>query len=99
MDDLVKLAMFEAVLLKLGRLNEQEWRQMHNHPAESALLVSPTLMNDLIPMILQHHERGDDGGYSYRLKGLKNCEEAVCWLWRMLATRQPAAVGGGFALN
>lgn len=74
--DLGKLATPDAVLLKPGRLNEQEWRQMRNHPAEGARLVSPTPLNDLTPMILQHHERWDGGGYPVGLKRSEICEEA-----------------------
>ena len=74
--DLGKLATPDAVLLKPGRLNEQEWRQMRNHPAEGARLVSPTPLNDLTPMILQHHERWDGGGYPVGLKTSEICEEA-----------------------
>ena len=33
---------------------------MRNHPAEGARLVSPTPLNELTPVILQHQERWDD---------------------------------------
>lgn len=49
---------------------------MRNHPAEGARLVSPTPLNDLTPMILQHHERWDGGGYPVGLKRSEICEEA-----------------------
>lgn len=34
---------------------------MQKHPAEGARLISVTLLNDLTPIILQHHERWDGG--------------------------------------
>ena len=74
--DLGKLATPDAVLLKPDRLDQVEWRQMQKHPAEGARLISVTLLNDLTPIILQHHERWDGGGYPYGLKASEICEEA-----------------------
>ena len=72
--DLGKLATPDAVLLKPDRLDQGEWRQMQKHPAEGARLISVTLLNDLTPIILQHHERWDGGGYPYGLKASEICE-------------------------
>ena len=77
MHDLGKLAISDAVLLKPGRLNDWQWQQMRKHPAEGARLIRQTpILNDLAPMVLQHHERWDGKGYPYGLKAAEICEEA-----------------------
>ena len=50
---------------------------MRKHPAEGARLIRQTpILNDLAPMVLQHHERWDGKGYPYGLKAAEICEEA-----------------------
>lgn len=62
--DIGKIGMPEAVLLKAGRLTEEEFASVKRHPRVGAnILGGIPQMEDLIPAILYHHERIDGRGY------------------------------------
>ena len=72
MHDIGKIAIPDAILLKTGTLNEQEWTVMRSHTTIGAQLLgsgnSPYLQMGA-EIALHHHERWDGGGYPAQLKG------------------------------
>jgi HD-GYP domain-containing protein (c-di-GMP phosphodiesterase class II) len=64
MHDVGKIGIPEAVLCKPGKLTSSEYKTMQRHPEIGATILSGIRqMEDLIPVILHHHERLDGGGY------------------------------------
>jgi len=62
-----------AVLNKPARLNDNEFREMKQHPVASAELLEPLAENpffrDVQSAVLHHHERVDGNGYPNALLG------------------------------
>jgi len=68
--DIGKIGIPDHVLLKNGRLNDFEWREMKRHPAISADIISEaSLLGDIAEIVYQHHERWDGNGYPGGLAG------------------------------
>ncbi len=68
--DIGKLGIPDAILLKPGRLTEEEWVIMESHTVIGERLVSGMRrMHDAAEIILSHHERWDGSGYPNRTKG------------------------------
>jgi PAS domain S-box-containing protein len=68
--DIGKVGIPDAVLQKPGRLNEQEWEMMRQHPAIGARMVaSIDSLAHLVPAVRAEHERWDGGGYPDGLAG------------------------------
>ena len=68
--DIGKIGIPDAILLKPGKLTEDEWSVMRLHPEYAYKLVSsiPFLKNAAeIPHL--HHERWNGSGYPFQLKG------------------------------
>ena len=62
--DIGKIGVPEAVLCKAGKLTDDEYTQMKNHPLLGAkILGGIRQLDDVIPGILCHHERLDGKGY------------------------------------
>jgi len=62
--DIGKIGVRDAILLKEGRLDEEEFAAMRQHPAIAArMLGSFPNLADIVPDILHHHERWDGKGY------------------------------------
>ena len=57
--DIGKISISDRVLLKPGRLNQQEWEQMREHPVVSADIIRPLFPEDLVLAVRHHHERYD----------------------------------------
>lgn len=69
--DVGKIGIPENVLKKPGKLEDDEWEIMKQHPvigAEKVLMPNEAL-RDLIPMVKYHHEHIDGSGYPEKLKG------------------------------
>ena len=69
--DVGKIGIPENVLKKPGKLEDDEWEIMKQHPvigAEKVLAPNEALC-DLIPMVKYHHEHIDGTGYPEKLKG------------------------------
>ncbi|MFH2137011.1 MAG: HD domain-containing phosphohydrolase [Candidatus Omnitrophota bacterium] len=68
--DIGKIGIADAVLLKPGRLTDEEYAQIRKHPEIGKKILSPVRsLTDKIPLIYHHHERYDGGGYPDGLKG------------------------------
>lgn len=68
--DLGKIGVPDSILLKPGRLTEEEFAVIKQHPVIGAsILGSIPSIKPLLPVILHHHERYDGKGYPDGLKG------------------------------
>jgi diguanylate cyclase (GGDEF)-like protein/putative nucleotidyltransferase with HDIG domain len=67
--DVGKIGVSEAMLIKPGPLDEDEWAEMRTHPEIAARLLAGPEFEDLRAWILAHHERPDGKGYPYGLSG------------------------------
>ncbi|MCR4309688.1 MAG: HD-GYP domain-containing protein [Deltaproteobacteria bacterium] len=68
--DVGKIGIPDDVLLKPGRLSEEEWVVMRNHPEVGArMLRKIEFLRGSTEIVLSHHERYDGGGYPRKLKG------------------------------
>ncbi len=68
--DIGKIGIEEAVLRKTGRLTEQEFSRIKQHPSIGAgILHEIKQMRDIVPGVLCHHERVDGKGYPGGLVG------------------------------
>ncbi len=70
MHDIGKLGIPDAILLKPGRLDPDEWQAMKQHATIGAALCSPlNTMKKTVDIIRSHHEKWDGSGYPDGLKG------------------------------
>jgi putative two-component system response regulator len=68
--DVGKIAIPESILNKTGRLTEEEWTIMREHPVIGERICKPLKSLRLVlPIIRHHHERWDGSGYPDGLKG------------------------------
>ena len=68
--DIGKISTPNNILLKNGRLTENEYFQIKCHPAIGSHMLFPAKMySKTIPIIKFHHERFDGNGYPTNLKG------------------------------
>ncbi|MDP2809060.1 MAG: response regulator [Rhodocyclaceae bacterium] len=68
--DIGKVAIPDAVLLKQGKLNEEEWAVMRQHPTIGAYLCSALrTMRRTVDIIRYHHEKWNGSGYPAGLAG------------------------------
>ena len=74
--DIGKIGVPDAILLKDGHLNENEFFMIKKHPVIGASIMGaiPSIQ-PLLPVILHHHERFDGKGYPDGLKG----ERIMLW--------------------
>lgn len=72
--DIGKIAIPDTILLKEGRLTEDEWKIVKTHPevGYSILRASPEL-DKVAEIVLAHQERFDGSGYPRGLKGQEIC--------------------------
>lgn len=92
--DIGKIGIPDAILLKPGPLNADEERQMRAHPVIGESIVSPMpSAASLLPIIRNHHERFDGGGYPDGLLGhripLLARIVSVCDAYDALASDRP----------
>lgn len=104
--DIGKVAVPDAVLLKPGRLDEEEMRTMRLHPAAGEEICRPLRSFRLVlPIIRHHHERMNGTGYPDGLKGSQIPLTArvltVIDVFDALTTERPykRALTGGEALG
>jgi putative two-component system response regulator len=62
--DVGKIAVPDAILLKPGRLSEDEWAVIRQHPTVGERICAPLKSFRLVlPIIRHHHEKYDGSGY------------------------------------
>lgn len=69
--DIGKIGIPENVLKKPGKLDDDEWEIMKQHPTIGAekVLAPNEALREFIPIVKHHHERLDGNGYPDKLKG------------------------------
>ena len=78
--DLGKINISKEILISDQKLTQQQWEELKQHPAESAEIIKKVEgFQDIVPIVLQHHERYDGTGYPNHLKG-----NQICYLARIL---------------
>lgn len=72
--DIGKIGVSDAVLLKQGALDEEEWQEMRTHPEKGYRIVSKMPgMAQAAEIVLSHEERFDGSGYPRGLRGEQIC--------------------------
>jgi putative two-component system response regulator len=68
--DLGKIGVIDSVLLKPGKLTDEEFAIIKKHPVIGAEILRPVpSLAPIIPIVLYHHERFDGKGYPEGLQG------------------------------
>lgn len=79
--DIGKINIPGDVLVKTERLTNEEWEILKQHPQKAVEIIQNiNSLKDIIPIVLQHHERYDGAGYPSKLKG-----EEIHYLARALS--------------
>jgi HD-GYP domain-containing protein (c-di-GMP phosphodiesterase class II) len=79
--DVGKIGVPEAVLCKSGKLTAEEYEAIKKHPEIGhTILRDISLLEDVLPGVLHHHERFDGKGYPHGLVG-----EKIPYMARLLA--------------
>ena len=79
--DIGKIGISDTILLKKGKLTDEEYTSIKLHPVTGANILSTSeIFKDTIPIILHHHERYDGTGYPQKLKG-----EQISFLARIVS--------------
>jgi HD-GYP domain-containing protein (c-di-GMP phosphodiesterase class II) len=67
--DIGKIGIADSVLRKPGKLSDEEFRHIQTHPEIGhRILRDLGKLEDILPVILHHHEAWDGGGYPNRLQ-------------------------------
>lgn len=67
--DIGKIGISDAILLKNGKLTDAEYSEIKNHPVIGKnILSNAAIFENIIPIVLYHHERYDGKGYPYGLQ-------------------------------
>jgi hypothetical protein len=86
--DVGKIGVSDAILLKQGALNEDEWLEMRTHPEKGHRIVSQIPgMGEAAEIVLSHEERFDGSGYPRGLRGEQICLGARLFAVLILWTR------------
>lgn len=68
--DIGKIGIPDAILQKAGKLTDEEYHHIKNHPSIGEHILLPAkIFNSIIPMVKHHHERYDGRGYPSSLSG------------------------------
>lgn len=68
--DIGKIGIPDNILLKTSKLTVSEYDEIKKHPSIGAyILENSKVFENIIPIVLHHHERYDGKGYPYNLKG------------------------------
>lgn len=70
MHDIGKINISKEILTKRMKLDDYEWEQLKQHPANGVEIIKPVEgLKGIRPLIEFHHERYDGLGYPSKLKG------------------------------
>jgi response regulator RpfG family c-di-GMP phosphodiesterase len=70
--DIGKIGVPDAILRKPGRLTEEEWQQMRQHPLHGGeILKGIEFLEGAARVVAQHHEKWDGSGYPRGLRAEK----------------------------
>ena len=79
--DVGKIGVPDNILQKNGKLSDDEYSEIKNHPTIGAhILSTASIFKDILPIVKYHHERYDGRGYPEMLKG-----EEIPYLARITA--------------
>lgn len=68
--DIGKIEVSREVLNKPGKLTEEEWQAIRQHPVWGADMIRPiSSLSDAVGIVQYHHENFDGSGYPYKIKG------------------------------
>ncbi|MGE5329591.1 MAG: HD domain-containing phosphohydrolase [Deltaproteobacteria bacterium] len=68
--DIGKIGIPDGVLLKEGRLTDEEFKVIKTHPEIGSRILNPvTMLADIIPAVKHHHEKYNGKGYPSGLAG------------------------------
>ena len=68
--DIGKIGMPDSILAKPTKLTENEYEQIKKHPGIGYKIMNQvSLLNNVLPAIIEHHERLDGSGYPLGLEG------------------------------
>lgn len=68
--DIGKINIPQEILIKSTPLTSEEWDILRAHPRNAVEIIkNVTMLKDVVPIILQHHERYDGTGYPSKIKG------------------------------
>lgn len=92
--DIGKIGIPDSILLKPGKLTEEEWEIMRKHPVYAFEMLSPiSYLSRAIDIPYCHHEKWDGTGYPRGLKGkqipLSARVFAVVDVWDALTSDRP----------
>jgi diguanylate cyclase (GGDEF)-like protein/putative nucleotidyltransferase with HDIG domain len=80
MHDIGKINIPQGILIKSTSLTNEEWKILKGHPENGAEIIkNVSVLKEVVPIILQHHEHYDGSGYPNKLKG-----NEICYLARLL---------------
>lgn len=66
--DIGKIGISDSILLKNGKLTNEEYDEIKTHPIIGKnILSNAAIFQDIIPIVLYHHEKYDGKGYPYGL--------------------------------
>ena len=70
--DVGKIGVPDNILQKSGKLSDDEYSEIKNHPTIGAhILSTASIFKDILPIVKYHHERYDGKGYPEKLQGEK----------------------------
>ena len=68
--DVGKIGVPDNILQKNGKLSDDEYSEIKNHPTIGAhILSTASIFQDILPIVKYHHEKYDGTGYPERLSG------------------------------
>ena len=96
--DIGKIGIPLSILDKAGGLSDKEFTEIKNHPAIGGKILEPIkAYQDILPMVVHHHEKYDGSGYPDGLQGeeidIKARIMAVADVWDALVSDRPYREG------
>ena len=68
--DIGKIGIPDAILLKEGKLDDNEYSEIKNHPSIGKhILSNASIFSNIIPIVYHHHEKYNGTGYPEQLAG------------------------------